>query len=191
MPSYTRAVKERVRSPSRVSIPVSAHRQCSMASRALLNLSRPVFKRVLVPSTVRSYATTPIKPAKSTKPVYRAASTSSIVSQAEIDEELLAGTSAPRESVPSSTSLRATAPEANTVFPEQGTAHPPMAATEAPADAPANMGDSPLDWSRSYHGLGSQPFPKEVNEVLLAPVDPLDVEIKPGQHLNRGHSCNR
>lgn len=36
------------------------------------------------------------------------------------------------------------------------------------------------DWSKSYHGLSVQPFPKEVADILLAPIDPLDVEIKPG-----------
>lgn len=36
------------------------------------------------------------------------------------------------------------------------------------------------DWSRSFHGLSSEPFSKEVSDALLAPVDPNDVEIKPG-----------
>jgi hypothetical protein len=44
----------------------------------------------------------------------------------------------------------------------------------------SSIGDSPLDWSKSYHGLSSQPFPKESADVLMAPLDPLDVEIKPG-----------
>jgi hypothetical protein len=42
------------------------------------------------------------------------------------------------------------------------------------------------DWSRSYHGLSSQPFPKEVADILLAPVDPLDVEMKPGASVAAG-----
>ncbi|EIM85646.1 mitochondrial genome maintenance MGM101 [Stereum hirsutum FP-91666 SS1] len=37
----------------------------------------------------------------------------------------------------------------------------------------------PTDWSRSYHGLSVQPFEEKVADVLLAPVDPLDVEMKP------------
>ena len=40
--------------------------------------------------------------------------------------------------------------------------------------------DGTTDWSRSYSGLSVQPFPKEAADVLLAPVDPLDIEIKPG-----------
>ncbi|KIP03068.1 hypothetical protein PHLGIDRAFT_256237 [Phlebiopsis gigantea 11061_1 CR5-6] len=35
------------------------------------------------------------------------------------------------------------------------------------------------DWSKSYYGLSSQPFPKEIADILLAPLDPLDVEMKP------------
>ncbi|EPQ59053.1 mitochondrial genome maintenance MGM101 [Gloeophyllum trabeum ATCC 11539] len=38
---------------------------------------------------------------------------------------------------------------------------------------------STTDWSRSYHGLSVQPFPKEAADILMAPIDPLDIEIKP------------
>lgn len=41
--------------------------------------------------------------------------------------------------------------------------------------------DGATDWSRSYHGLSEKPFPPEVAEILMAPLDPLDVEIKPGK----------
>jgi len=37
-----------------------------------------------------------------------------------------------------------------------------------------------VDWARSFHGLSTEPFSKEAADVLLAPVDPEDVEIKPG-----------
>jgi hypothetical protein len=46
--------------------------------------------------------------------------------------------------------------------------------------AEASGDGSPSDWSRSFHGLSSQPFDKEITEVLLAPIEPADVEIKPG-----------
>ena len=42
---------------------------------------------------------------------------------------------------------------------------------------------SPFDWSRSFHGLSSQPFDKEITEILLAPVVPTDIEMKPGTSL--------
>jgi hypothetical protein len=51
--------------------------------------------------------------------------------------------------------------------------------------APAQLFDalpagSTTDWSRSYHGLSIQPFPREVADILLASIDPLDIEMKPG-----------
>ena len=60
--------------------------------------------------------------------------------------------------------------------------------SEAPAREAEESGplDEHTDWSKSYHGLSAQPFPKEVAEVLLAPIDPQDVEIKPGAcHCSR------
>jgi len=35
------------------------------------------------------------------------------------------------------------------------------------------------DWSKSFHGLSTEPFSAEIAEALQAPVDPLDVEMKP------------
>lgn len=49
-------------------------------------------------------------------------------------------------------------------------------------DAPP--GSVPTDWYTSYHGLSAQPFPKEVAEILMAPIEPLDVEVKPGEFIN-------
>jgi hypothetical protein len=37
------------------------------------------------------------------------------------------------------------------------------------------------DWSRSYSGLADKPFPKEIADILMAPVDAKDIEIKPGK----------
>lgn len=44
-----------------------------------------------------------------------------------------------------------------------------------------NDDSSATDWSKSYHGLSVEPFPKEAAEVLLAPIDQLNIEIKPGK----------
>jgi hypothetical protein len=38
---------------------------------------------------------------------------------------------------------------------------------------------SRVDWTKSFHGLSTQPFSKEAADILLAPLDPEDVEIKP------------
>ncbi|KAF9057838.1 mitochondrial genome maintenance MGM101-domain-containing protein [Panaeolus papilionaceus] len=39
--------------------------------------------------------------------------------------------------------------------------------------------DGTTDWSRSYSGLAVEPFPKEISDVLLAPIQQDDVEVKP------------
>lgn len=57
-----------------------------------------------------------------------------------------------------------------------------------PNEIPSPVTDAPFggseagvtDWSRSYYGLSKESFPKEVTDVLLAPLNPMDVEIKPG-----------
>lgn len=37
-----------------------------------------------------------------------------------------------------------------------------------------------VDWARSFHGLSVEPFAKEIADILLAPIELDDVEIKPG-----------
>lgn len=49
-------------------------------------------------------------------------------------------------------------------------------------DAPVFLEEdtTQVDWSRSFHGLSSQPFDEETTKILTAPLDVNDVEIKPG-----------
>lgn len=73
-----------------------------------------------------------------------------------------------------------------------GTANPdvvspsPTTANEAIVEALPEVGvdggsdKSVTDWSKSYFGLSSQAFSKDIADILLAPIDPLDVEMKPG-----------
>ncbi|KAI5922468.1 mitochondrial genome maintenance MGM101-domain-containing protein [Camillea tinctor] len=64
---------------------------------------------------------------------------------------------------------------------------PIPAVSDAPlpdAQPPSNNGNgngngSVIDWSQSYHGLGTSAFPPEVAAVLQAPLDPEDIEVKP------------
>ncbi|KAG9317864.1 mitochondrial genome maintenance [Chiua virens] len=37
------------------------------------------------------------------------------------------------------------------------------------------------DWSKSYYGLSVEAFPREIADILLAPIDEMDVEMKPGE----------
>ncbi|KAJ5599521.1 Mitochondrial genome maintenance [Penicillium hetheringtonii] len=50
------------------------------------------------------------------------------------------------------------------------------------SDKPQELESAPeekIDWTRSFHGLSAEPFPKEAADILLAETDPEEVEIKP------------
>lgn len=49
--------------------------------------------------------------------------------------------------------------------------------------------DDAIDWSKSYLGLATQAFNKEISAILMAPIDPMDIEMKPGQSLSSSSSC--
>lgn len=52
--------------------------------------------------------------------------------------------------------------------------------TDGLSDAPPELEGVPaIDWTRSYHGLGSISFTPEQSELLLAPIVQDDVEVKP------------
>jgi len=67
--------------------------------------------------------------------------------------------------------------------------HDPMLPTvpgtnSDPTPLPDVLGsDGTTDWSKSYFGLSAQPFAKEIADVLMARLDPMDVEMKPGKHF--------
>ena len=50
------------------------------------------------------------------------------------------------------------------------------------SDQPIKLAEddpSQVDWTSSFHGLSVEPFPKEAADILLKPLNPEDVEIKP------------
>jgi hypothetical protein len=57
---------------------------------------------------------------------------------------------------------------------------PPPSVEPPVVNGNGNGGDTPTDWSKSYHGLSEQAFSKDIAEILLAPIDPMDIEMKPG-----------
>jgi len=58
---------------------------------------------------------------------------------------------------------------------------PPAQPTTEPVLPDVKGTDGTTDWSRSYSGLSTQPFSAEISEVLQAPIDEMDVEMKPGE----------
>ncbi|PWY68688.1 mitochondrial genome maintenance MGM101 [Aspergillus heteromorphus CBS 117.55] len=58
--------------------------------------------------------------------------------------------------------------------------HPlPSASSDPTSTTTTNNANEIIDWSTSFHGLSATPFPKECADILLAPVDAEEIEIKP------------
>jgi hypothetical protein len=93
--------------------------------------------------------------------------------------------------------------EAAAVIPKPATPNPSFTQTPSPstttkstvpskpgtASLTSGLSDQPIklteddpsqvDWTSSFHGLSVEPFAKEAADVLLKPINPEDVEIKP------------
>ena len=78
----------------------------------------------------------------------------------------------PAPKLPSALPTKPTAP------PQPGSANLKEGLSDQPAK-PDNESSSLIDWTTSFHGLSETPFSKEVADVLLKPLDPSQVEIKP------------
>lgn len=74
-------------------------------------------------------------------------------------------------------------PSATETAQEDASKIPPKAPPKSsePVLPDASAQDGATDLSRSYSGLSVQPFSKEAASVLMAPIDPLSIEIKPGK----------
>ncbi len=51
---------------------------------------------------------------------------------------------------------------------------------EQPTEPTPEVADTHTDWSKSYFGLSTEPFSPEIAQVLQEPLNPLDIEMKPG-----------
>ena len=78
--------------------------------------------------------------------------------------------------------MSSTTPARTTTAPSPSNVKPYGDSSPALGDESGFLGNGDAnDWSKSYFGLSTEAFPKEVADILLAPVDPLDVEMKPGK----------
>ncbi|KIW55941.1 mitochondrial genome maintenance protein mgm101 [Exophiala xenobiotica] len=84
--------------------------------------------------------------------------------------------SSPRGAEPASTATQPSKPNATSSPPSSETlpAPPTAQAFAVQDDDPSNV-----DWTRSFHGLSAEPFSKEAAGILMEPLSPDDVEIKP------------
>ncbi|KAF2972588.1 hypothetical protein GQX73_g920 [Xylaria multiplex] len=55
----------------------------------------------------------------------------------------------------------------------------PGHADAATATSNGNGNEGPIDWTNSYHGLGTSAFSAETATILQARLDPEDIEVKP------------
>jgi len=84
-------------------------------------------------------------------------------------------------------SARQAAPTAATTNSSTKAAPPPASSNNATPPPSNGLADiklqeedpSRVDWTKSFHGLSAEPFSKEAADILLAPIDPNDIEIKP------------
>lgn len=87
----------------------------------------------------------------------------------------------PRQAQPAPTTTSSSTASKATSAPPHSTAKPTSASLNFD-DGPIKLQEddpSGIDWSSSFNGLSTQPFSKDAADVLLAPLDKNDVEIKP------------
>lgn len=84
----------------------------------------------------------------------------------------------PRKAEPAATSTQTSRASTSQSPPSN---EPTPAPNTSPNDSLKLQEDdaSNIDWTRSFHGLSVEPFSKEAADVLMAPLSPDDVEIKP------------
>lgn len=67
-----------------------------------------------------------------------------------------------------------------TIVPPPSTPSPATAATDYGSSISNGNGDgSQIDWTSSFHGLGTSTFPPETAAILQARLNPDDIEVKP------------
>ncbi|KAJ5176177.1 uncharacterized protein N7482_002054 [Penicillium canariense] len=130
----------------------------SQASRTRISPYQPshlITKRAVTYSSTRSQSPTNTNSATS-----QAARTTSATSSPT-------STSSPASRVSAPTPNRTTTDNIS----KSGLSDKPLELEAAPEEK--------IDWTRSFHGLSAEPFPKEAADILLAETDPEEVEIKP------------
>ncbi|RMD42946.1 hypothetical protein DV735_g2232, partial [Chaetothyriales sp. CBS 134920] len=85
-----------------------------------------------------------------------------------------AATASPKQVPPPPSAAKASPSASQSALGERSTSDPLPTELQVQDEDPNR-----IDWSKSFHGLSAQPFSKEIADILLAPLDPEDVEIKP------------
>ncbi|KAH8732356.1 mitochondrial genome maintenance MGM101-domain-containing protein [Phaeosphaeriaceae sp. PMI808] len=169
----------------------SARRSFSTLLLATTSRSAPIASRIshhsFSSSTIRAAWATPSKAAATstaaTKPTTFTAtvtatkpsttSTTAAKAASTIPQRTVTASFPPKEApVPTSRSTSAESLDSQ--------ARSQRSLTDGLDDTPPEVQGVPaIDWTRSYHGLGSASFTPEQQETLLAPIQQEDVEVKP------------
>ncbi|KAF1987240.1 Mgm101p-domain-containing protein [Aulographum hederae CBS 113979] len=88
-------------------------------------------------------------------------------------------TSSTSPSAPSTPSTTSSASSPSKPSPPLQTQNLTNGLNDAPPTPSPHDPSTPIDWTISFHGLSSAAFSPEAAAHLLAPINPLDVEIKP------------
>ncbi|KIK80636.1 hypothetical protein PAXRUDRAFT_833415 [Paxillus rubicundulus Ve08.2h10] len=149
----------------------------SFLTRSACRLGLAAQRYTSISSPLRTYSSatrtyTPRKPATSTRTTKAPASTTvNAASNGDVIENLpnaaddidvpeTLDQGIPPESVPSSASIT-------------------TSQSAFPGDFVSGVDNAATDWSKSYHGLSTKAFSKDTADILLAPIDEMDVEMKP------------
>ncbi|RYP78731.1 hypothetical protein DL771_000398 [Monosporascus sp. 5C6A] len=158
-----------------------------MASRTIPPLRAASSRLRIAPPSSKTYAQRFVtaKP----RSYYVPAQTSTSATTKRTATTSAAGRTSSRASTTSAASKEAATPTtASKAAEPPRTPIPAVSGTPLP-DAPPAQGSEldatdggsakPIDWTQSYHGLGTSAFPPEVSAILQAPLDPDDIEVKP------------
>lgn len=143
----------------------------------LLSSSRTSYRSFSSSSICAAWASPPKAQAASTTTT--AAAKPATTTASTYKSAAPAAPAAPRTVVPSFPAKEPPVPTARSAYAAAATSGQ-RSLTDGLSDAPAEIeGVAAHDWTRSYHGLGSVSFSPEQAEMLLAPIDGQDVEVKP------------
>ncbi len=144
-----------------------------LQARAASSSSYTARPRATPASIPSSRARAPLATAKSKSPIGPPTTPSSGVN----------GPIDPQAAIPPAATVADVDPALAAEIPTPETSSPPSPAFAAALSGNGNgtaNGTSPaIDWSSSFHGLSTTPFSPETAAVLMQPLNPLDIEIKP------------
>ncbi|KAI0095738.1 Mgm101p-domain-containing protein [Hypoxylon sp. NC0597] len=148
-----------------------------MASRTLTPL-RAVSRQLHTSTTSQNWAQLPARTlvSASRAKAYPQASASSTpppkTSISQVKPPPSSSTKPASASAPAPTGTRTPVPAVS------GTPLPDAPHSNLPGENGSD-GGSPIDWTQSYHGLGTNAFTPETSAILQARLDPDDIEVKP------------